>query len=223
MSTLTVLQGELRTAIGNPTTADVSDINLATHINSAYSDISRKFKWIEVVTNATFATVVGTADYAVPGSINTIMKVRDDTNTRRLLRRYLRYIAALGTQSNGQPIRYARLDATQIRLSPPPAGVYTIRVWGIAPVAALSAGGDTPLLPTEWHIGIRLLAKYNYHRDQSGDIPKATSGLNDYREWMRDMPTPQEIETEEIDVGVELPTLAGDDGTTRQDFDVAVL
>lgn len=223
MATLTVLRAALRVALGNPTVADVPEVDLTGHINSAYSDISRKYKWIEVVTNATITTVLGTADYTVPGSINTIIKVRDDTNTRRLLRRYLRYIAALGTQSNGQPIRYARLDATQIKLSPPPAGVYTIRVWGIAPVAALSADGDVPVLPTEWHIGIRLLAKHHYHRDQSGDEPKSRLARDDWREWVRDMPTPQEIEAEEIDVGVELPTLAGNDGTTRQDFDVEVL
>ena len=152
---------------------------------------------------------------------STVMKVYNRTAAKRLTKLGDR---GAGEQDNlsvpdantqGNPVSYARWGEG-IQLYPQPDGVYQIEVYTKRQVTSLSADGDTPVIPTSWHNGIVLLARWYYY-DSIGDLPKAEYAYNTFKLWLADKPVEIEEEKSDIDSGVAIPTLARP--TSRLDFD----
>ncbi len=216
---LLTLRTRVRKQVGNPTTVDVPDADLTQHVNTAYRDISNKYRFHKVRKLCTFPTVAGTRRYGLPTDCAAVIRVRDTTNEVRLEKLDdMRAAHLIDTDVEGKPTQYTRYR-DWLDLHPTPDDVYTIEVFYKGEIVDLSADGDDPVLPTSWHEGIIKLAKYYYY-DEQGDIPKATSAFNAYELWASRQPIEVDEEKVDFDSGVSLPTLGNVLGP-RLDFDHA--
>lgn len=217
---LKVMRDLLRKRVGNPTIADVPEDDLTSRINSAYSDITTKFKFHRVRKICLFSTVASQVQYGLPADCFAVLRVRDNTNGKRLTKigdtEYSDRTETLAQPSTGKPTMYLR-QKSWIALAPTPDAVYEMEIFYKAKLDALVADGDVPLIPDAWHEGIVRLARY-YHWDDVGDFPKAQAALVVFDKWATEMPTEFDDEAEAIDSGVRLPTLSGFKGRVL-DFD----
>lgn len=216
-TTLSSLRTLLRKRIGNPSTTDVPDSDLTELINYAHREIVNKFPFKVNRGETSFNTVAGTQSYSMPTDVFVTRKLYDSTNKRRLVQKGERYFSEHAFDDNGQPMYYVRIGST-LRLLPTPDDVYTIKHIYKAKITDLSADGDTVLTGQNWDEGLLKLARVKYYTDLKPDIPKATFFTNDYKLWLQDQPTEVAEESDDIDTGVELPTLAGT-SDSRLDFD----
>lgn len=219
--TLLDLRNRLRSSIGNLTsTDDAGDALLNQHINSAYEDISNKFRFHKMRKLCDFSTVAGTRRYGIPDGATEVYQVRDLTNNNKLEKLGQRRaeelpIAVDGVVDpvslRGKPVKYVR-TRDFLELHPTPDGTYLIRVFYKAEYTPLVSDADTPVLPDSWHRGIGMLARW-YFYDQSGDLAKAEQSLNSFNRWVADQPSEVDEETRQLDSGVEIPTLSRDVGS----------
>lgn len=216
-TTLATLRTNLRKRIGNPSSTDVTDADLTEIINYAHREIVNKFPFKVTRGETSFTTVAGTQSYDMPTDVFVTRKLYDYTNKRRLLQKGERYFSEHAFDDQGQPLYYVRIGST-LRLLPTPDDAYDIRHIYKAKTTDLAADGDTVLISQNWDEGILKLARVKYYTDLKPDIPKASFFLNEYKTWLMDQPTEVEEESDDIDMGVEVPTLAGTDDP-RLDFD----
>ena len=99
----------LRTKVGSPTTDEVSDETLNRIINAAYREIGSKYPFHETRCIKSFTTESGTARYTCPTDIASLLRVWDSTNSKKLKKRGVRFIATLPPgQTNDKPLNYVR-------------------------------------------------------------------------------------------------------------------
>lgn len=216
MSTLAALRAALRKRVGNPTATDVPDADLTAVLNSAYSDLSLRYKFHKVRKICTFDTVVDQARYGIPTDCFAVLRVRDNTNNRKLEKVGDRNYSERTDDTSGKPLKYLR-QRDWVTLMPPPDGVYQIELFYKAKPADLAADVDVPVLPDGWSEGLIRLARF-YYFDSIGDLPKARLSQAMYDSWVAVTPLEFDDEAEVIDSGVELPTL-GTSQDPRLDFD----
>lgn len=214
---LSALRTLLRKRIGNPTSTDVPDSDLTEIISYAHREICNKYSFRATRAETSFPTVSGTQSYAMPTDVYVTRKLYDNTNKRRLLQKGERYFSEHAYDANGQPLYYVRMAGT-LRLLPTPDGAYTIKHIYKAKIVDLSADGDLVLTGVNWDEGILKLARVKYYSDLKPDMPKATFYLNDFKMWVMDQPSETAEEADEIDTGVDLPTLSAT-LDPRLDFD----
>jgi len=214
MDLLTV-RTKLRSRIGNPAVAEVTDATLDDHINDAYRDLGTKFKHPASRKICDFTTVADTSAYGLPGDAEAILNVWDTTNNKRIYKKSARWFAELTAQTSAKPKNYVRFR-NYLELVPPPDDAYVIRVYYRTSITDLSLDGDEPVIPVTWHIAIVLLARWYYFDDQ-GDLPKAGYSLRAYDRWLRDRSTIDEEESSDYDSAVELSSLETQD--ERLNFD----
>ncbi len=220
MATLLVLRDGLRVAVGGPSETDVPDSELNRHINNAYRDIATKYMHHKSRKICTFPTVAAQADYGLPLDVGAVLRVWDETNSKRLPRKADRYEAEWdGDSADAQPTVYARFRDF-IRLYPVPDAIYTISLFYRENITDLSLDGDEPVINQPWHHSIRLLARWYYY-DEQGDLAKAEYALTAYQRWLSDKPTELSEETRE-DMGVEIPHLKNFKRRARQNFDTSL-
>lgn len=209
----------LRRRIGNPTLTAVPDTNLNDHLNNSVTELQDRYKFTQGRGRAKFNTTIGVDKYHVNTLTYTVLKVWDRTNKVRIFKKGPSFVASedFDGTTQGKPEWYARFD-TYIQLIPIPDGVYSIEFWYRRIVAAMASDSDVAALPVAWHRGVVIYATYMYYADEGKDMQKATFALNEFSAWVKDKPVEVHEETEDMDQGVEIPTLS-DPQDKRLDFD----
>ena len=204
---LTAAIADLRGKIGNPTVANIADLELAGNLNTAYSFIAGRYPFSELRKVVSFSTVVGTDRYTVPADLNFMKRLWDDTSKKKIFKRGARFVASVPLNwATGRPRFYFRTD-DWIQILPSCDKIYSLMLYYQSQPAVLVAGTDTPVIPTAWHDGWVLKARHIYY-DGKGDIGKAIYAKNEWKEWVSDKPSEVDMEKEDLDdVALELPEL----------------
>lgn len=214
---LVTIRTRLRRQCGSPDTTDVPEADLTEFINSAYRDISSRYRFHTVRKICQFSTVAGDKMYGLPTDCEAVLRVRDVTSGKKLAKRGDRFVAeqeASDVDVEGAPTDYVR-QKDWIWLDPTPDTVYVIEVFYKAGITDLSADADEPIIPVSWHEGILKLARHKFY-DDKGDIPKAKYALENYNSWLSTKTIELDEEKSDIDRGVVIPTLQR---TARKSFD----
>jgi hypothetical protein len=216
--TISEMRTMLRSRIGSPSTVDVPDAKLTESINIAYKDIADRYRFHKARKRCQFSTIVGQDKYDLPSDVLAVLRVSDETNRKKLTKGGDRTVSSRQQDATqGRPVWYVRYR-DYMQLGPVPDGVYLMEVFYKYALADLTdADNQTPGIPSSWHYGIVLMAKYYYYEDQ-GDSPKAQTAYEAWKLWVADKPTEIDEETVDIDSGVEIPTL-DDTLEPRLDFD----
>lgn len=210
----------LRSRIGNPTEVDVPGSVLNQELNAAYLDIIDRYRFHKARKRCQFFTVVGQSRYDLPNDILAVLRVSDETNFRKLVKRGDRQLKSLDNYTTqGKPENYVRYR-DWIELYPIPDGVYLMEVFYKFAHGALVQDEDQPSLPLVWHEGILMLAKHKYYINIANDQPKAVLAYEAWKLWVSDKPTEIDEETVDIDSGVEIVPLSTPT-TERLDFNHA--
>lgn len=215
------LKARLRTSIKNPDEQDVPDEILGSYINSGYLDLAARYDYHQTRKRCIFTTIAGEAKYQLPGDVASVLRLRDNTHGRKIWKKGDRAVASQRIPKwRWWPSEYVRYR-NYVELIPTPNETgYVIEVYYVAIPAVLAADTDIPVLPLTWHDGVYMRARWYYFVDK-GDTAQATAAQNNYSIWLSDKPNEIEVESVDIDSGVEMPTLSGrsnwsgrfDDGT----------
>jgi len=206
---------KLRRKIGNPSTVDVANALLTEALNESYRELATKYRHYKARKMCNFDTVEDQAEYGLPTDCGAIIQLWDITNEVEILRKYRKDFVLEDSPTSGKPTHYLRFR-DYILLTPPPDDIYTLRLHYREDIADLSADGDEPVLPTPWHQGWVLQARWWYYDDQ-GDVPKALYALKMFERWLEGTPTEIDEENMHSDMGVVLPGLGS--AAKRLDFD----
>lgn len=204
---LVTARATLRTKVGSPSVAEVSDETLSRIINAAYREIGSKYPFNETRCIKSFSTITGTSRYTVPTDLAALIRVWDDTNKKKLTKRGVRYLASLPlNMQDGKPTNYVRAK-DWIQLVPTPDAVYSIQIYYLTEIGDLVDDTDVFTLPLPWHDGIILKARHMYY-DERGDIGKAIYCKNEWKDWVSDKPSEIDLEKEDLeDAGVIMMSL----------------
>ena len=179
------MRTKLRKRVGNPDTTDAPEVDLTENINSAYRDISSRFRFHKVRKLCVFSTIIGTRRYGLPTDCEALLRVRNNTQGTKITKEDDSYTARQESDINevqGTPLTYAR-QLDWILLDPTPDAVETIELYYKSGITDLSSDGSIPLLPIAWHEGIIKLARH-YFYDEKGDATKAQYALTTYQSWL---------------------------------------
>lgn len=204
------MRDTLRTKIGNPSVADVSNDALNRICNAAYREIASKYPFNEVRCIKSFSCALGTARYTLPTDVAALFRVWDDTNKKKLSKRGPRFIATIRKDVPQAKPRYYIRVKDWIQLHPVPDAAYTIMIFYLTEIADMVADGDEPVIPLPWHDGIVLKARHIYY-DERGDIGKAIYCKNEWKDWVSDKPSEIDLEKDDLeDGGVIVESLGGE-------------
>lgn len=219
MPNLLALREGLRSSIGNPLPSDVSDPKLNGFINDAYERISTRFRFHKTRKICILTTVNGSYRYNLPADATVVMRVKDLTNHRRLVPVGDRDESDYTRRDSftGQPEKYIRYRGF-LEFTPTPDGAYRLEVRYKAAIAPLVDDADTPVVPSSWHHGIKLLAKHLYYDDQ-GDAAKAVMAYDSYKVWLEDQPVEVDEEKRSMDQAVAIPAWQRRHRGTPRDWD----
>lgn len=206
----------IRERLGNPSTTDIPDATIINRLNEAGSYVWDRFSFnVNKAVDTSITTVNGTASYNLATGTDIIYGVKDTTNNVKLKKIDKDKYDAKGTIVTGKPTEYFRYQNTIVLWTTPDAA-YGIRV-RYKPAFTDYASGGTISLPTSWHDGLVLLARF-MHWDAVGDVAKAQYSWRMWKEWVGDKTG--EISEElfsDFDTAVSVPTL--EQAVSRLDFD----
>lgn len=157
------------------------DIDAA--IQQAYLDILESEDWTFLNAEETIATVIGTAEYALP-TLKTVQGVavltggkRGDLRSRSLASMDERHFEDYA--SNGFPQEYTfNDDRSGIIVHPTPDAVYTLNVRGRALVPSLSGNdANVPIFDAEFHHVISLAAAIDVLEQEGDDSERSQNYL----------------------------------------------
>ena len=119
-------------------------------INDGYLLACKRVNYFVDEATQDFSTVNGTTKYSLPANLAKVREVWDTGRSFVLTPVGLRDIDNSSSTQKGPPTWYA-LDGANVHLYPTPDGIYSLelRYWLLPTV--LSADGDTPTIPAEWH------------------------------------------------------------------------
>lgn len=203
------LKARLRVSVKNPDEVDSPEEILGSYINSGYLDLAARYDYHQTRKRCTFTTVAGEAKYQLPGDVASVLRLRDNTHGRKIWKKGDRAIAMQNVPKwEHWPRCYVRYR-NYVELLPTPSETgFVIEVYYIAIPAVLAVDSDIPVLPLTWHDGIVMRARWYYFMEK-GDSVQATQALNNYSVWLSDKPNEIQVESVDIDSGVEMPTLQG--------------
>lgn len=216
---LSEIRTMLRRRVGNPTSGQATDSFLDQIINIAYRDVANRFRFHQSRLLFSFSTVVGTQSYDLPSDCRVLLRVRNTTQNYegKLEKLGDRRVAEItDEETDGTPTQYARYN-NKLYLYPTPDQIYTLEIYYKQELTDLAADADIPVIPTSWHYGIVLLARFYYFDDQ-GETAKAIAANNIYDNWVSNQPDELDEEKVDFDSGVSIPTLENWGGK-RLDFD----
>lgn len=129
-------------------------------VNRMYRQLARSYRFYELdSTDTSKATVAGTATVAIPTGAREIVSVRDTDNRVKLVKRDIEWYENQDQSSDVQGVpEYWIRYGSNILFWPTPDGAYDLQIRYMALPALLSADGDTPVYPADWHEVIVLLA-----------------------------------------------------------------
>src|SRR5215831_9176859 len=199
------LRAKLRLSLKNPTENDAAETDLGDYINEGYRDLSSRYAYHQTRQRCTFITVAHQAKYQLPPNLASVLRLRDNTHGRKIMKAGDRMVAGQYVPKLEMWPRYYVRYRNYVELLPvPDADGYVIEVFYIAIPGLLAVDLDVPLLPETWHRGIILRARWYFFTDR-GDSAQATEALNTYSIWLSDKPSEIEEETVDIDAAVETP------------------
>lgn len=206
------LKARLRISVKNPVEQDITDEMLGSYINSGYLDLAARYDYHQTRKRCTFTTIAGETKYQLPGDVASVLRLRDNTHGKKIWKAGDRAIASQSVPKwEWWPRSYVRYR-NYVELLPVPRETgWVIEVYYIAIPAVLVNDTDIPVLPLTWHEGIYMRGKWYYFND-TGDTVQATSALNSYSVWLSDKPNEIQVESVDIDRGVEMPTLGRSSG-----------
>ena len=147
---------ELREHLGNLSVSELSDADALLHLNRSWWEILNKFPFREKELTATFSTVVGTRNYALPVPFDALrqLSIQDpDSGELTVLKRDTIFSHEeerdVDSDSQGKPERYVREDS-MFRLKPTPDQEYTIIIKYWTVLDDLDTD-ENPAIPQEWH------------------------------------------------------------------------
>lgn len=145
---------------------DLAD-QLTTHIARACEYYANQRFWFnDIVT--TVNTVASTATVAIPSTVRRIDRLTIPANYTELIESTLPDLDDVDHPATARPERYAYYN-DYVRLYPVPDGVYTLRIYGIAQIAAPTSSSDTNVWTTEAQDLIVAHTKMTLSRDQFRD------------------------------------------------------
>lgn len=212
---LALLKAKFRVGIGNPSTTDAPDTNatgtgLVDYINDAYTELADNYNHRVIKPRYQFTTVDGTDKYTLPSNIGAVLKAWDRTNKMPLLKADMDYVSKNEfdnpSPAKGKPSKWLPVD-NYLQIIPIPDGAYKIEFQARLIVTPLAVDADIPILPTTWHRGILLLAKWHYFLDAQ-DLPRAAAAEAMFKRWVSNKPLEADEEKMSADVGVVIPTLS---------------
>jgi hypothetical protein len=160
---LTAIQLNVSELFGDLAKAQVTDAFIMHWANEANNDIARKTECLQEI--AQINVVAGTGNYPLP--IDFIKEKRVTLDGKLIRRATLEYADRYypdrdANVYNGTPHSYYFFE-NNIYLLPPPAtsGTNNLDFWYIRYPAVLTAGGDTPEIPEQFHDDI---VQYCYAR-----------------------------------------------------------
>lgn len=176
----------LRVRVGNPSTADVPDATLTIALNEAFESIWDRYRFhANRGLDTSIVTVAGTNSYALPATVDVVMNVRDATNKVRLGKGDRNWWSNLDQGSTtSKPTMYYTEFGT-LYLDPVPDDAYTLNITHRKSYTALSSGSDIPTIPTSWHLGGVLLARYCYW-ESLGNWQFAQAADAVWKNWVSD-------------------------------------
>ena len=137
----TVMIGEVRDELGNPSTTIITAAQLLRRLNYSYYEVATRYRHPEVEATATITTVDGTQTYAIPTRYWYTQYMRNETTEQVLLYKPLQWILAQDTDTKGPPQYHTRQGALTL-LYPTPDKVYSITHYHTARPAAIVSAGD---------------------------------------------------------------------------------
>lgn len=157
MATFLQLQDDALERLNLPTTASSDPrTRIKRYINEGYRLLLADVGMARARdTTTTISVIAGTAEYTVTAS--KLRAIRDTTNDVRLMEVSLSALRSLdpGDESDGNPTHYAvrqfGASTLKVRLWPIPSETVTLSCDIVAAVTALSADGDIPVFPEEFH------------------------------------------------------------------------
>ena len=129
-------------------------------VNRMYLQLARSFRFYELdLTDTASVTVANTATVAITAGTREIISVRDTTNKFQLKKRDIDWYEQQdqSTDAAGTSEFWLRYGSN-ILLWPTPSAVVSLQIRYMILPTALSADGDTPVYPKDWHEVIVLLA-----------------------------------------------------------------
>tara|TARA_R110000822_G_scaffold65970_3_gene161301 strand:- start:39 stop:674 length:636 start_codon:yes stop_codon:yes gene_type:complete len=157
-------------------------------VNSALQQLSTEFDWPWLYDEGTITTVAGTTDYAVPTNWSRTkwLAIDEDELQFRSLRDMRRIMG--DTDIQRQPVFYATVGDTSIRLGQIPDAVYTVDHGYFKQEAALSAGGDAPLLDSAYDdmLVMYVAKKMAMRKGETRDINQAQREIDAWLKRTRD-------------------------------------
>jgi len=157
-------------------------------VNSALQQLSTEFDWPWLYAEGTITTVAGTTDYAVPTNWSRTkwLSIEEDELLFRSLRDLRRIIG--DTTVTRQPTFYTTVGDTSVRLGPIPDAVYTVDHGYFKQEAALSAGGDAPLLDSAYDdmLVMFVAKKLAIRKGETRDINVAQREIDTWLKRTRD-------------------------------------
>lgn len=155
------IYGELESNLGsNALLTASSSAKSKEFVNRVYLEMALQYDFYEnQKTDTGSATVASTATVAVPTGARRILTVRDTSNKIKLKKRDIDWYEDQDQSSDaeGAPEYWLRYG-TNIILWPTPDDAYNLQIRYKTLPTALSADGDEPFFPTEWHGALVLLA-----------------------------------------------------------------
>ena len=126
-------------------------------VNEALGAIAAERDWPYLQTSTTFASVVGTATYALPASYNRTRRLLN-ANGDPLERADARQLEETFGLDRGQP-GYFAVDNELLVLRPIPDAVVTYTHFYVRVEKVMTADTETPYLPAQFHDGAVALAE----------------------------------------------------------------
>jgi len=172
MTNLTALKLEIATEMNRDDIAvgGETEATMVKHIQDACEYFAdTKFWFNSLVT--TVNTVAGTQTVAIPSGVRIVERV---TLPAREIELQEVQIGELDDSAeSSEPRMYAYYNDS-LRLWPTPAGIYTLRIYGIASVAAPTIGADTSIWTNQASRLIRARTKQTLYRGVFRDAEGAT-------------------------------------------------
>ena len=192
---LSVIRTSVRTAIGNPSTTEVSNADIDAAINDSYDEVVTRFRHPEIESSETITTVSGTATDAVPADYWYTLAMRDETNSKWLRHRPLEWVLQQDNDTNSQPAYYTHTGSNFI-FSPTPDGAYSITHYYVKVVTALSADADTTVfIHRTWDEIIKYGALWRLFQDY-GEYDRMIHSRNVWRTLINSMPETETLNEE---------------------------
>lgn len=152
---------------------------------------------------ATVPTVVDQVAYVLDTTLVGLLMVKDNTNKRKLIKLATENFYLKDPAARGVPIHYTRVDR-DLLVWPTPSAVYTLEYLFIAEPPVMTAGSDVTEYPKAYDRAVHLLAQRNAFED-IGEEDKATRRYQTAINYLRNLPTPSDLEGNTLQGGIEMP------------------